>query len=94
MVGILFIIATLAPILSGIFLVPIQNATDLLSHVATHEYQLILGVILELVMILAIVTIPVLLLPVLKKHNETFPLYLPPSLLKQGGRLLERLEAD
>jgi Domain of unknown function (DUF4386) len=71
MVGILFIVATLAPVLSGIFLVPLQNASDLLRHVATHELQVMLGVLLELMMILAIVAIPVLLLPVLKRHNET-----------------------
>jgi hypothetical protein len=72
--GLLFIIATLAPILSGIFLVPLQHATDLLSHVATHEQQVILGVFLELVMITAIVAIPVLLLSVLKKYDETLAL--------------------
>jgi hypothetical protein len=74
MAGILFIIATLTPILSGIFLVPLQNATNLLSHVVTHEQQVILGVLLEFGMIIAIVTIPVLLLPVLKRHSETLAL--------------------
>ena len=72
--GIAFILATLAPILSGPFLLPLENAPDLLAHVTANPTQLIFGVLLELLMVSAIVTIPVLLLPVLKQHDDTLAL--------------------
>jgi hypothetical protein len=69
-VGVLFIIATLAGVLSVVFLVPILNAPDYLSNVSANDNQVIIVVLLELIMIVAIVGIAVMLFPILKKQNE------------------------
>jgi hypothetical protein len=77
MAGIFYIVATVAPI-STIFFVGFlgggvagEPAPDYLATVAANETQVLIGVLIELVWALAVVGIPVLLFPILKKHNET-----------------------
>jgi len=75
-VGILFIIATVAPISTIFFLGFLGGAVsgepipDFLVNVSTNEMQVIIGMLIELIWALAVVGIPVMLFPILKKHNE------------------------
>jgi hypothetical protein len=80
-VGFLFIIATLAPILSAIPLniIPLasfgsETNPDYLTTISTNQSQLLIGITLLLIMTAAIVSIPILMYPILKKHNETLAL--------------------
>jgi Domain of unknown function (DUF4386) len=80
-VGILFIIATLAPILSAIPLntVPFGSLgseanSDYLTAVSANEIQVLIGIFLLLVMTAAIVSIPILMYPILKKQSESLAL--------------------
>jgi hypothetical protein len=80
-VGLLFIIATLAPILSAIPLsvVPFgsfgsEGNSDYLAAVSANETQVLIGTFLLIIMTAAIVSIPILMYPILKKHNETLAL--------------------
>lgn len=72
-VGILFIIATAAPILSGPFINSI-NAPDYLANVSTNTTGMITGALLEFIMCIAIAGTAIGLYPVLKKHNESLAL--------------------
>lgn len=72
-VGILFIIATVAPIASGLFIGSIYKA-DYLTAVSANENQVLIGALLWLVMTAAIVSIPIFMFPILKKHNESLAL--------------------
>jgi len=68
-VGVLFITATVAPILTFFFLGSLV-APDYLVNVSVNENQVLIGMLLELIWALAVVGIPVMLFPILKKHNE------------------------
>ncbi len=70
-VGILFIIGTIAGILSAVVTGPILTGTDYLTEVAANENQLIMGTLLILIMGFALAMIPVVLFPIFKKENET-----------------------
>ena len=73
-VGVLFITATVAGILSVVFLEPILDDPDYLINVSANEKQVIIGALLDLIMAAAIFGIPVMLFPILKKHNENLAL--------------------
>ena len=73
-VGILYIIGTVAGILSLVFSEPIQNAQDPLIQVATDANQLIMGALFLLIMGLALAMVPVMMFPILKKSNEALAL--------------------
>jgi hypothetical protein len=73
-VGVLFITATVAGILSQVFLVSILNDPDYLINFSVNENQVITGALFDLVMAAAIFGIPVMLFPILKKHNEKIAL--------------------
>jgi len=70
-VGGLYIIGTVAGILSRVFSAPIQNAQDLLIYVNANESQVIIGALCVLLMGLALAMVPVLMFPISRKHNET-----------------------
>lgn len=72
-VGVLFIIATVAPIVSIVFIESVYDS-EYLTAVSANENQLLIGVLLLLTMTTAIVSIPIMMFPVLKKHNETLAL--------------------
>ena len=73
-VGVLFIIGTVSGILSGIVTAPIRvGAMDPL-HVSTGETQWIAGALLVSLMGLSLAMIPLMLYPILKKHNEVLAL--------------------
>ena len=68
-VGVLFITATVAPILTFYFLDSLESP-DYLVNIAANETKIIQGVLIELVWALAVLSIPVMIFPVLKKHDE------------------------
>jgi hypothetical protein len=73
-VGFLYIIGTVAGVLSVIVTQSILNARDLLGKVSTNQNQLIIGSLLVLIMGLALALVPVMLFKILKKQNETVAL--------------------
>jgi hypothetical protein len=79
-VGVLFIIATVAPIAAALFLGFLGGAVsgepipDYLVKVSVNEMQVIIGMLIEVIWALAVVGIPVVLFPLLKKDNETLAL--------------------
>jgi len=72
-VGVLFIIATVAPITSILFIGSIYEP-DYLTAVSANENQVLIGALLWLVMTAAIVSIPIFMFPILKKYNESLAL--------------------
>jgi hypothetical protein len=72
--GVLYIIGTVAGILSIVFINPLLNSPDQLTAVSTDDSQLILGALLILVMALALAMVPVVMFPVLRRHNEVLAL--------------------
>ena len=68
-VGVLFIIATAAPITSAFFTGSIYDA-NYLTAVSANETQVLTGVLLLLTMTAAIVLIPIMMFPILRKYNE------------------------
>ena len=76
-VGVLFIYATAAPILTAPFLgflggeiVGEPPVPDYLVEVSVKEMQVMIGMVIELIWALAVVGIPVFLFSILKKYNE------------------------
>jgi len=72
-VGVLFIIATAAPMISIAFIGSIYDA-DYLTTVSANESQVLIGVFLLSAMTAAIVSIPIMMFPILKKQNEQLAL--------------------
>ena len=68
-VGVLFLIATVVLVVSGVFSLFI-NEPDYLTAISGNEKQVIIGMLLDLVSTAAIVGIPIAMFPILKKYNE------------------------
>lgn len=73
-VGILFIIGTVFGILAGVFTAPLQEGLTYPLNISGSETQWIIGTLLILIMGLPLAMVPVLLYPILKKHNEVLAL--------------------
>ena len=73
-VGILYIIGTVAGILSVVFTEPILNAQDFLFLISEDPSQLIMGALFVLTMGLTLALVPVMMFPILKKQNEALAL--------------------
>ncbi len=73
-VGVLFIIATVASSLGFVVLDPILNAPDYLIGVSANEYQVIMAALLMLIYVVAAVGIAIMMYPILKKHSEALAL--------------------
>jgi hypothetical protein len=78
-VGVLFIIATVAPIISGVFLGPLSDISggddsDYLIETSENEKQVIIGVLFYIIMAVAVASIAIVIYPILKKHNEALAL--------------------
>ena len=70
-VGILFIIGTVSGILASAFTAPIRaGSTYPLNIISANETKWIIGWLFTLLMGLSLAMVPVLLYPILKKHNE------------------------
>ena len=78
--GVFYIIATVAPILTFFFIgflgggVAGEPIPDYLVNVSPNESQVIIGMLIEWIYVLAVVGIIAALLPILKKHNEALAL--------------------
>jgi hypothetical protein len=73
-VGILFIIGTVAGILSVVFTNAILTNPDYLPMVSAHENQIIMGAICVLIMGFVLAMVPMIMFPLLKKQNEVLAL--------------------
>jgi hypothetical protein len=73
-VGVLYIVGTVAGILSYVVTGPVQNAQDYLMSVPASETRLVVGALLVLTMGLALAMVPVVMFPILRKHNEALAL--------------------
>jgi hypothetical protein len=73
-VGVLYIIGTLAGILCKVITGFIQDDLDLLIKVTANENQIIIGALFLLIMGLALAMVPVMMFPILKKQNEALAL--------------------
>jgi hypothetical protein len=69
-VGVLYIIGTVAGILSVIFTSSILNAPDYLMKVSANENKIIIGALFVLVMGFVLAMVPVIMFSIFKKHNE------------------------
>ena len=73
-VGALYIIGTVAGILSYVFGGPVLFAQDHLTNVPGNEIRLAVGALFVLTMGLALAMVPVLMFPILRRHNEALAL--------------------
>ncbi len=71
MVGILYIIGTVAGILSYAFVLPILDDDNYLTEISAHENQMVIGSLLVATMGLALAMIPAVMFPILNKRHET-----------------------
>jgi hypothetical protein len=69
-VGILFIIGSVAGVLSGVVTAPIRAGSTFPLNVSASETQWIVGTLFVMLMGLSLSMVPVLLYPIFKKHNE------------------------
>ena len=72
-VGVLFIIATVSSILSSVFFGSVYDP-NYLTAVSANENQVLIAVLLMLVAIASIVSIPIMIYPILRKHSESLAL--------------------
>ncbi|TKJ47979.1 hypothetical protein CEE34_00680 [Candidatus Aerophobetes bacterium Ae_b3a] len=73
-VGALFIMALVLFLIGKAFYEPIISSPDYLDNTYPNRVVVIIGILLEFISALAVVLIPVLLFPILKKHNEVLAL--------------------
>lgn len=73
-VGVLFIIGTVAGILGQIIVGPIVGASDYLVQLSANENQVLAGAFFEIVMAVACASIAIWLYPVLKNYSESLAL--------------------
>ena len=72
-VGILFITALVSSMLSGVFTGSIGDP-DYLTAVSANENRVLIGVLFQLILTASVVAIPIMMFPILKKHNESLAL--------------------
>jgi len=73
-VGVLFIIGTVAGVLINAYSGSTLDDPDYLITFSANENQIIIGMLLMLIMGFALAMVPVLLFPIFKKHNEALAL--------------------
>ena len=69
-VGVLFIIGTVAGILSVVFTGAILNAPDYLMKISANENKIIIGALFVLVMGFVLAMVPFIMFPIFKKHMK------------------------
>jgi hypothetical protein len=72
-VGVLFITALVSSMLSGVFLGSIDDP-DYLTAVSANENRVLIAVLFQLTLTASVVAIPIVMFPILKKHNESLAL--------------------
>ena len=73
-VGVLYIMGTVAGVLSVLVTQSILGASDYLTQIAANENQIVTGILFVLAMGFSLAMVPVMLFPVLRKHNEILAL--------------------
>ncbi|MGB2876758.1 MAG: DUF4386 domain-containing protein [Dehalococcoidales bacterium] len=73
-VGVLYIIGTVAGVLSLVFVNPILSAPDYLLQFSANKTQVITGALFVIIMGVALVMVPVMMFPILKKQSKTLAL--------------------
>lgn len=73
-VGVLYIIGTVAGILSKVFSTPILDGPNLLAKVSANENQFELAALFVLLMGLSLAMVPVIIFPILNMHSRTLAL--------------------
>jgi len=73
-VGILFIMALVLFLIGQAIYEPILGSPDYLDNAYPNRVIVTIGILLEFISALAVILIPVLLFPLLKKHNEVLAL--------------------
>jgi len=73
-VGVLYIIGTVAGILSVAFSTPVLDGSDFLTKVSANQNQFATAALFVLLMGLALAMVPVMLFPILRKHNQVLAL--------------------
>ncbi len=73
-VGVLFIVGTVAGVLSVVFQQPVLDASDYLTEVSLNESRVATGALFELIMGIALVAIPIVIYPVLRRFSERLAL--------------------
>jgi hypothetical protein len=74
LVGVLYIIGTVAGVLSVVLTGPFLEGPDYFTKISANQIQFITGALFVLVMGLALVMVPVLMYPILKRWNEPLAL--------------------
>lgn len=72
--GILYIIGTVAGVLSVVVIAPVADASDPLAAASEHSGAVVTGALLVLVMGLSLAFIPIVLFPVLRRVSEVLAL--------------------
>lgn len=67
--GVLYIMGTVAGVLSVVLSGSLLDASDYLAEISAHETQMIAGALCVLIMGLSLAFVPVIVYPVLKKHD-------------------------
>lgn len=70
-VGVLYLIGTVAGILSLVFTGPVLEGPDYLTQVSTNPNPIVIGSLFVLTMGLVLAMVPVMMFPILKRVNET-----------------------
>jgi len=73
-VGVLYIMGTVAGVLSVLVTQSILGASDYLTKIAANENQIVTGILFVLAMGFSLAMVPVMLFPILRKHNEILAL--------------------
>jgi hypothetical protein len=73
-VGVLFIVGTVAGILSAVITGPILSDSDFLTKVSVNKNQMIIGASLVLIMGLALAMVPVMTFSIFRKYDEILAL--------------------
>ncbi|NIW49268.1 MAG: DUF4386 family protein [Gammaproteobacteria bacterium] len=72
--GVLFLLGYVGVFLGSAFYAPFLDAPDYLSQIYPNKNQVILGMLIELINDAAVIGIPVMLYPILKKYSERLAL--------------------
>ena len=81
-VGVLFIIVLVSAMIGGVSSGSI-NDPDYLTAVSANENQVLIGVLGMLTLTASVVMIPIMMFPILKKHNESL------AFMYVGARIFE-----
>ncbi|MFC1995115.1 DUF4386 domain-containing protein, partial [Chloroflexota bacterium] len=73
-VGVLYIIGTVAGVLSLVFVNPVLSAPDYLLQFSANKTQVITGALFVIIMGVALVMVPVMMFSILKKQNKALAL--------------------